>query len=69
MKKYTVMLSRCYLVSVDAEDEEKAMRSAEFFLGNFEDDSTEEDRLKYNFRIGDIEMTVNDAIGVEEADD
>ena len=69
MKKYTVMLSRCYLVSVEAEDEEKAMISAEFFLGNFGDDSTEEDRLKYNFQIGDIEMTVNDAIGVEEADD
>ncbi len=64
MKKYKVTLSRTYFVSVEAEDQESALRLAEFYVGDCRDASSKAERLKYNFAIRDIELVNNDAMEV-----
>ena len=54
------------IVTIEAEDEEKARDYAEFFIGNCSDVSTFEDRQKHNFLIEEIEPAINDAMDVEE---
>ena len=66
MKKYKVSLAKSYLVTIDAEDKEKARDYAEFFIGDCSDVSTFEDRRKRNFLIEEIEPAINDAIDIEE---
>lgn len=66
MKTYNVALSRAYIVTIEAENEEKACRYAEYFLGDCSDLSTSKDRQEYKFSIKEIEPTINDAIDVEE---
>ncbi len=69
MKRYKVALSRAYIVTIDAENKEKACRYAEFFMGDCPDLSTLKDRQKYEFSIQEIEPAINDAIDVEEVKD
>ena len=69
MKRYKVALSRAYIVTIDAENKEKACRYAEFFMGDCPDLSTLKDRQEYEFSIQEIEPTINDAIDVEEVKD
>lgn len=69
MKKYRVVLSRGFLVSIEAESKEKAARFAEFYLGDCKDCSTKDERDSRKFSIGDVEMTVNDALEVVEVND
>ena len=66
MMKYKISLARSYVVTIEAEDEEKARDYAEFFIGNCSDVSTFEDRQKHNFLIEEIEPAINDAMDVEE---
>lgn len=66
MKTYNVSLARSYIVTIKAEDEEKARDYAEFFIGDCYDVSTSEDRQKHNFKIDEIEPAINDAIDIEE---
>ena len=66
MKKYKVSLARSYIVTIEAENREKARDFAEFFLGDCSDVSTFEDKKKHNFLIEDIELAINDAIDVKE---
>ncbi len=66
MKKYLVSLVRDYGVVIKAENEEEAMRCAEFFIGGEKDLSNEKDRKEHQFQIEEIEMTTNDAIDIEE---
>ncbi|MBU0518832.1 hypothetical protein KJ564_07830 [bacterium] len=66
MPKYTVSLSRAYLVDIEAEDREEAARLVEFYLGNCPDLSTDKDREEHHFRITAIESAVNDAFEVVE---
>ena len=66
MKKYEVLLSRTYIVEIQAEDEEKACRSVEFYLGDCGDLSTKEHRRSDNFLIEKIEPAINDAFEVTE---
>ena len=66
MKKYKVSLSRAYLVTIEAEDKEKAKDYAEFFIGDCYDISTFEDRKKHNFLIEEINTAINDSINIEE---
>ena len=66
MKKYSVSLARSYIVTIEAEDKEKAKDYAEFFIGDCCDVSTFEDRQGHNFLIEEIEPAINDAIDVEE---
>jgi hypothetical protein len=66
MKEYKVALSRAYIVTIEAENEEKACRYAEYFLGHCYDASDLKDKQEYKFSIKEIEPTINDAIDVEE---
>jgi hypothetical protein len=65
MKEFRVALSRAYAVTVEAESEEQACRMTEYYLGDFPDLSTSEDRENKGFKINEIEMTKNDAIVIE----
>ncbi|MBD3232278.1 MAG: hypothetical protein GF315_00995 [candidate division Zixibacteria bacterium] len=61
MKSFKVVLTRAYLVTVNAESEEDAKRYAEFYFGNCLDLSKEEEREKYRFSLESMEMVINDA--------
>ena len=61
MKTYKVALTRTYLVSIQAENEEQAKRYSEYYLGDFSDLSTEKDQIEKNFSIKEIEMVYNEA--------
>ncbi len=67
MPTYQVIMSRGYIVTIDAESKEDATSLTEFYIGYF-DGSSDADRKKFNFRIQDIEKTVNDAIEVNISD-
>ena len=69
MKTYKVGLSRCYIVTIEAENEEKAGRFVEFYIGDCRDFSTFEDKQKNKFSILEIEPTINDAVFVEETEE
>jgi hypothetical protein len=66
MKKYRVLLSRTYIVDIQAENKEEACRNVEYYLGDCEDLSTEDDRKRDKFLIEKIEPAINDAFEVTE---
>ena len=51
MKTYRVNLIRGYDVLIKTENEEKAKRLTEYFIGNPKDISKEIDRIDFNFNI------------------
>ena len=65
MKTYRVSLSRAYLVTVQAENKEKASRYAEFYIGDCSDISTFKDKKEHRFSIEELKLSVNGAIDVE----
>ena len=69
MSIYKVALSRAYIVTIEAENEEKARRYAEFFVGDCSDASALVDQQKHKFLIKEIEPAINDAIDVEKVKD
>ncbi len=69
MKNYTVILIRSYLVSVNAENKENAMRFAEFFINDCKDGSNESERKQHKFSIECIKPLINDAIEATEDTD
>jgi len=69
MKKYKVLLTKAYEVTITAEDEFKAKRYSEFFTGNIVDLSNEEDKKSFNFEIKEIECKMNDSFEVEKVDE
>ena len=66
MKKFKVLLTRDYVVEINAKNEEDAKECAEFFVSGGLDASTKDDREKYNFAIDRIKPITNDAFEVEE---
>lgn len=66
MKTYKVVLSRSYIVSINAENDEQAKSFSEFYLGNCPDLSTRSERTEKNFSIDDIELVANDATEILE---
>ncbi len=66
MKTYKVFLHRDYIINIDAKNEEEAKSLTELFVTGEKDGSTEKEREQHNFRINEIEMTVNEAFEVEE---
>ena len=66
MKKYEVLLTRSYIVTIYSEDEEQACRFVEFYLGDCPDLSEQKDRKEKKFYIDDIEMTYNEAFELKE---
>ena len=65
MKTYRVVLTKSYVVAVNAETKEKAKRFAEFYTGDIRDISTDEDRGKFNFSIEDIDCGMNESLEAE----
>lgn len=63
MKTYEVLLTRSYIVEIDARDENDARFLAEFYIGGEKDLSNSREKAEHAFRINEIEMTVNEAIG------
>ena len=61
MKKYQVMLTRSYIVTIYAENEDQARNYTEFYLGDCPDLSKPEDQKDQHFRIKEIEVTFNEA--------
>ncbi|NMX21865.1 hypothetical protein C5S30_05425 [ANME-1 cluster archaeon GoMg4] len=66
MKKYEVLLTRSYMVTIQAENEDQALRYTEFYLGDCPDLSKHKDRMEQKFKIKEIEMTFNDAFESKE---
>ena len=66
MKIYRVNLIRGYNILIETENEEKAKRLAEYFIGNPKDISNGREKADFNFRIDEIELTMNEAIEAEE---
>ncbi len=66
MKSYKVFLTRVYTVNIKANNKEDAQYYSEFFIGNCNDCSTVQDQKRGEFKIGDIELSLNEAFEVEE---
>jgi len=61
MKTYKVALTRIYFVYIKAENEDRALRFSEYYLGNCPDLSNEKEQIEKNFSINEIEMVYNEA--------
>lgn len=66
MKSFRVLLTRSFIVRIDAENEKQACNLAEFYLGDCPDLSSFKDRKNEKFKIHSIEMTYNEATEAEE---
>jgi hypothetical protein len=60
MPTYQIGLARLYLITIQAENSERAKRLAEFFIGE-SDLSTPVEQQEYKFSIDEIELEENDA--------
>jgi len=69
MKTYQVVLTKSYVVTVNAKTKEKAKRFAEFYTGDIQDISTDENRKKLNFSIEEIDTRINESLEAEEIKD
>jgi hypothetical protein len=69
MKKYNVVLTKSYIVTVSTDTEKRAKRISEFYTSDIQDISTENDRRESNFSIEEIRCTVNEAFEVNEIPD
>jgi len=66
MKTYQVVLTKSYLVTVNASTKEHARRVCEFYTNDIQDISTVENREKEKFLIENIECTVNESFDCHE---
>ena len=66
MKTFKVNLTRVYSITIDADDKTSAKQIAEFFIGDLEDESTEKDRADYNFKIKEINLSMNEVFEAVE---
>ncbi|MCK9206521.1 MAG: hypothetical protein M0P66_05355 [Salinivirgaceae bacterium] len=66
MKKFTVYLSREYVVQLEAKNEDDAQTFAALYVSGGFDESCEASRKKDNFKIIQIQPTLNDAFCVAE---
>ena len=66
MKTYQVVLTKSYVVTVNAETKEQARRACEFYTNDIQDVSTLENREKGEFLIKNIECTVNETFDCRE---
>jgi len=66
MKKFTVHLSREYVVQIEANNEDDARNFTELYVTGGFDNSSETTRKKNNFQICHIKPTLNEVHYVEE---
>ena len=65
MAEYMVTLTRSFAVTIEADTPEAARELAGLYVG-YGDDSTADDRQRFSFAIRELEMTMNEAIEVDE---
>lgn len=65
MKTFEVVLTKSYIVRIQAEDENKAMEFSEFFTNDIQNVSSFEDEINNNFKIEEIDCKINEAIEVK----
>jgi hypothetical protein len=61
MRTYEVILTKSYMVTIDANSEEEAIDLTTFFTGDAQDISNESEQKEFNFKIQKIKCTVNEA--------
>jgi hypothetical protein len=66
LKKYKVVLTKSYIVTIQAENEEKARFLTEYFTSDISDLSIEKDRENHNFCFEDIDCKTNETYEVNE---
>lgn len=66
MKKFTVHLSREYVVQIDANNENDARAFSELYVSGGNDGSSEDICKQKNFQIRNIKPTLNESHYVEE---
>mgnify|MGYP001010578380 CR=1 FL=1 len=64
METFEVILTKSYIVTVEAEDKIKAKEFAEFFTSDIENISTAIDEFNYNCKIKNIDCKINEAIEI-----
>lgn len=65
MKEYKVGLTRTFIVTVKARNEEEAKQVSEFYLGfGGIDESTEKDRIEDQFEFVEVEAVTNEAFKI-----
>lgn len=69
MKAFRIVLTKSYIITIKAENEQEAKGNSELFTCDIQDISTEEDRKEFNFEIEDIECTINEAFDVLDVDE
>ena len=62
MNTFEVILTKSYLVTVNANTDKQARNIAEFYTSDIKDISVDQDRKKYKFSIGKIDCRVNEAL-------
>lgn len=67
MNVYEISLVKSYKVKIAAKNFEAAKELSSFFTGDIQDISDEADRKVHNFRIIDIESTMNEVFEVDFA--
>ena len=66
MKTFEVVLTKSYVVRIQAEDELKAKTYAEFYTSDIQDISSSDDKRIHNFKIEDIDCKMNESFEVNE---
>jgi hypothetical protein len=66
MKTYQVVLTKSFVVTVNAETSKEAKRVSEFYTSNIQDISTDVDRRKEKFEIENIDCTLNETFECTE---
>ncbi len=66
MKTFEVILTKSYIVKIQAENKNKAKELSEYFTNDVQNISTRLDEINHNFKIENIDCKVNDAIEINE---
>lgn len=69
MKTYQVTLTKAYAVTINADGAEQAKRLAEFYTGDIQDISTNQNRKEHYFNIKQITCNMNEGFDVKEISD
>ena len=64
MKNFKIALHRDYIIDIKAKNEGEAKFLAEYVIGGEKDISTEKEKMKFKFKIEEIEMVTNDAFEI-----
>ena len=62
MKTYEVILTKSYMLTIEAASEEIAADVATFFTGDVQDISSKREQEEYDFKIKEIDCRENEAI-------